>query len=148
MRRFICYLQSGTPRPNLLKFANYKGLKHASRQWNLELTKFLQSKGFVQSKSDYSLFSRNSKGLLTFILVYVDDLLILGSNTSGIAQLKQDLNQDFTIKDLGMARYFLGIEIARSSTDTFLNQRKYVLDILYDARLTGGKPAKFPFLRA
>jgi len=102
----------------------------------------------VQSKSDYSLFFRNSKGLLTFILVYVDDLLILGSNTSGIAQLKQDLNQDFTIKDLGMARYFLGIEIARSSTDTFLNQRKYVLDILSDAGLTGAKPAKFSLLRA
>ena len=43
-----------------------------------------------------------------------------------------------------MARYFLGIEIARSSTGTFLNQRKYILDILIDAGLTAAKPAKFP----
>ena len=42
-----------------------------------------------------------------------------------------------------MAHYFLGIEIARSPTGTFLNQRKYILDILTDAALTA-KPAKFP----
>jgi len=52
------------------------GLKQASKQWNLELTKFLQSKGFIQSKSDYSLFTRNNTGLMICILVYVDDLLI------------------------------------------------------------------------
>ena len=124
------------------------GLKQASRQWNLELTKFLQSKGFVQSKSDYSLFSRNTTGLLTFVLVYVDDLLITGSDVLGIKQLKQDLHHAFTIKDLGLARYFLGLKICRSSTGTFLNQRKYVLDILSDTGLTGAKPAKFPLPKA
>jgi len=54
------------------------------------------------------------------------------------------LHQAFTIKDLGLAGYFLGIEIARSKTETLLNQRKHVLDILSDAGLTGAKPAKFP----
>jgi len=60
------------------------GIKQASGPWNLELTRFLQSKGFIPSKSDYSLFLRNNKGLLTLILVYVDDLLITGSDTSYI----------------------------------------------------------------
>jgi len=110
----------------------------------LELTKFLQSKGFKQSKSDYSLFTRLQEGLFTFVLVYVDDLLITGNDIVGIAQIKRDLHVAFTIKDLGIARYFLGIEISRSSKGTFLNQRKYVLDILVDAGLTGAKPAKFP----
>ena len=62
----------------------------------------------------------------------------------GINQLKQDLHHSFTIKDLGLARYFLGIEIFRSPIGTFLNQRKYVLDILSAAGLTGPKPTKFP----
>jgi len=123
---------------------SFYGLKQASRQWNLELTRFLQSKGFVQSKSDYSLFSRNNKGLLTFILVYVDDLLITGSDTLGIIQLKQDLHQAFTIKDLGLARYCLSIGISWSKSGTLLNQRKYVLNILSDVGLTRAKPAKFP----
>jgi len=72
------------------------------------------------------------------------DLLITGSDIMGIDQLKRALHQTLTIKDLGMARYFLGIEITRSTTGTFLNQRKYVLNILSDAGLTAVKPAKFP----
>ena len=85
-----------------------------------------------------------SKGSFVFILVYVDDLLITGDDDQSIAHIKAQLHEDFTIKDLGFARYFLGIEIARSSSGTFLNQRKYILDILTDAGLTATKPAKFP----
>ena len=55
-----------------------------------------------------------------------------------------DLHTAFTIKDPGLACYFLGIEIARSSQGTFLNQRKYILDILKDAGMTGAKPTSFP----
>jgi len=83
-------------------------------------------------------------GLYTFVLVYVDDLLITGSDHSTIATIKTDLHTAFTIKDLGLARYFLGIEIARSTQGTFLNQRKYILDILKDAGLTAAKPSPFP----
>ena len=79
-----------------------------------------------------------------FLLVYIDDLLITGNDHQGILTIKQDLHTTFTIKDLGLARYFLGIEIARSSQDTFLNQRKYILDILHDAGLVAAKPALFP----
>ena len=119
------------------------GLKQASRQWNLEHTKFLQTHGFSQSKSDYSLFTRVHQGLSIFVLVDVDDLLITGSDSAGIAHLKQTLHHTFTIKDLGLASYFLGIEISRSSQGTLLNQRKYILDILSDAGLTGVKLTKF-----
>jgi len=82
--------------------------------------------------------------LFTFVLVYVDDLLITGDDDKGIPRLKQDLHTAFTIKDLGLARYFLGVEISRSSQGTLLNQRKYVLDILTVVGLTGAKPAWFP----
>jgi len=123
------------------------GLKQDSQQWNLELTKFLLKQGFCQSKSDYSLFSKVSQGLCTFILVYVDDLLITGDDVLTITQLKARLHEAFTIKDLGLARYFLGIEIARSTTGTFMNQRKYILDILADTGLTTTKPAKFPMAK-
>ena len=74
----------------------------------------------------------------------MDDLLITGNDSAGIAQLKQALHHTFTIKDVGLARNFLGIEISRSSKGALLNQRKYILDILSDAGLTGAKPAKYP----
>ena len=73
----------------------------------------------------------------------MDDLLITRDNAVGIAEIKQALHTAYTIKDLGLARYFLGIEISRSNVGTFLNQRKYILDILSDVGLTGTKPAKF-----
>ena len=96
------------------------------------MTKFLLKQGFSQSKSDYSLFTKVSKGLYTFILVYVEDLLITGDDTQSIVQIKAKLHEAFTIRDLGLARYFLGIKIARSSTSIFLNQGKYIVDILTD----------------
>jgi len=120
------------------------GLKQASRQWNLELTRFLLSKGFLQSKHDYSLFSKHFTSKQVFILVYVDDLVITGDDIEGIATIKQELHSAYTIKDLGLARYFLGIEISRTAFGTFLNQRKYILDIFHDAGLTAAKSAKFP----
>jgi len=88
-----------------------------------------------------------SRGLCTFILVYVDDLLITGDNSKTIVQINALLHEALTIKDLGLARYFLGIEIARSSSGTLLNQRKYILDILFDAGLTAAKPAQFPMAK-
>ena len=78
------------------------GLKQASRQCNMELTKFLLQQGFSQSKSDYSLFTKVFKGRFTFILVYVDDLLITGDDDQSIAHVKAKLHEAFTIKDLGM----------------------------------------------
>ena len=123
------------------------GLKQASRQWNIGLCRFLTSHGFTRSKSDYSLFSKVCHGLFIFILVYVDDLLITGDDAMGILHVKQALHAAYTIKDLGFARYFLGLEISRSKVGSFLNQREYILDILSDAGLTGAKPAKFPLPR-
>ena len=123
------------------------GLKQASRQWNIELTKFLIGKGFKQSKNDYSLFTRVKSDKVIFISVYVDDLLITGNDADGIITTKATLHSAFTIKDLGLACYFLGIELARSSQGTFLNKRKYILDILKDAGMTTAKPAPFPLPR-
>lgn len=120
------------------------GLKQASRQWNHELSKFLQSLGFVQSKNDYSLFVKKNQEEFTAVLVYVDDMLITGNCASEISAAKLALDKKFTIKDLGLAQYFLGIEICRTSHGTHLNQRKYILDLLNDAGLTGAKPVASP----
>jgi hypothetical protein len=64
------------------------------------------------------------------VLVYIDDLIITGSNETSIAKLKVDMQRQFSIKDLGKLKYFLGIEMATSSKGVFLNQQKYILDML------------------
>lgn len=120
------------------------GLKQASRQWNTEFTKFLIQLGFVQSKRNYSLFTKRNKGRFIAALVYVDDVLITGDDAPGISALKQVLNEAFTIKDLGLARYFLGLEICRSDKGIIISQRKYIMDILANMGLTACNPTSFP----
>ncbi|GJV80650.1 retrovirus-related pol polyprotein from transposon TNT 1-94 [Tanacetum coccineum] len=70
------------------------------------------------------------------VLVYVDDMLLTGNSQSEIFSLKNSLEKKFTIKDLGLAKYFLGIELCKTDTGMHLNQRKYILDLLTDAGLT------------
>ncbi|XP_074306349.1 uncharacterized protein LOC141641591 [Silene latifolia] len=122
------------------------GLKQASRQWNIELTKILQNHKFVQSKHNYSLFTRLNPetNKFTVALVYVDDVLLTGESVQEIDQLKKDLHTAFTIKDLGQMRYFLGLEIARNHTGLLVNQRKFTLDILKDMHMEDCIPAEFP----
>ncbi|KAL2898459.1 Retrovirus-related Pol polyprotein from transposon TNT 1-94 [Bienertia sinuspersici] len=107
------------------------GLKQASRQWNLELTKFLVTHGFTQSKHDYSMFTKGSGNQFTVVIAYVDDLLIVGTDLSFIQHLKQLLHQAFTIKDLGELKYFLGLEVLRSS-DGFYYIRENISWIFLD----------------
>ncbi|XP_019238460.1 PREDICTED: uncharacterized protein LOC109218540 [Nicotiana attenuata] len=69
---------------------------------------------FLQSRHDYSLFSKRSGSDLVIIVIYVYDLLITGSSSQLIQEAKTMLQHHFKIKDLGKMRYFLGLEIARS----------------------------------
>ncbi|GKF15169.1 retrovirus-related pol polyprotein from transposon TNT 1-94 [Tanacetum coccineum] len=71
-------------------------------------------------------------------------MLIIGNSSSTIFGLKAALDQKFTIKDLELAKYFLGIELCNTETGTHLNKRKYILDLLSDVGLTGSKPTTFP----
>ena len=120
------------------------GLKQASRQWNQKLTSVLSSHGFVQSRADYSLFVKKYESDFTAILIYVDDLLITGNSLSDIQNIKTILNDTFTIKDLGDARFFLGMELTRFTHGIFLFQKKYALELLQDTGLTTAKPVSCP----
>jgi hypothetical protein len=119
-------------------------LKQASRQWNTKLTDTLIQSGYVQSKADYSLFTKHSSTGFTVILVYVDDLVLGGTDIAEINRVKTMLNDKFSIKDLGALKYFLGFEVARSKEGINLCQRKYTLDLLEDAGLLGSKPCNTP----
>lgn len=81
---------------------------------------------------------------MTTLIVYVDDIVVIGNDEVEIARIKNALSREFEIKDLGSLRYFLGIEVARSTQGIFLSQRKYVLNLLKEARMAGCKPCFTP----
>ncbi|XP_048611515.1 uncharacterized mitochondrial protein AtMg00810-like [Brassica napus] len=78
------------------------------------------------------------------VLVYVDDLIVSASNQTLLASFKTYMNKCFHMKDLGISKYFLGLELARSRTGIYLCQRKYTLGILEETGLLASKPATFP----
>ncbi|XP_021748580.1 uncharacterized protein LOC110714381 [Chenopodium quinoa] len=120
------------------------GLKQAPRCWFAKLTTALKKYGFVQSYPDYSLFTYTKGFIQLNVLVYVDDLIVSGNNSNAIKLFKHYLSTCFHMKDLGVLKYFLGIEVARSSKGLFLCQRKYALDIISETGLLGAKPAHTP----
>ncbi|KAK4381367.1 Retrovirus-related Pol polyprotein from transposon RE1 [Sesamum angolense] len=120
------------------------GLKQASRQWNQEFTSQLLKYGFMQSQNDHCLFIQTRAHDVVFLLVYVDDVLITSSKESLISPVKDYLHKLFTIKDMGPAKYFLGLEIARSSAGTSVTQQKYIRDLVVDAGLEHAKSVVTP----
>ncbi|KAK9061911.1 hypothetical protein SSX86_019095 [Deinandra increscens subsp. villosa] len=106
------------------------GLKQASRQWYGKLSAALLSKGYKRSSNDHSLFSKVMVGSVVYLAVYVDDIIITGSNTAEIDSLKDFLHTTFKIKDLGFLNYFLGIEVLQHSDGLILTQRKFAKDMV------------------
>lgn len=120
------------------------GLKQAPRCWFAKLTQALLGYGFTQSRADYSLFVYSKRGVYIRLLAYVDDLIISGSTPEATRLLKDYLSTCFRMKDLGVLKYFLGIEVARSPTGFYLCQRKYATDIVTETGLLGCKPGGSP----
>ncbi|XP_075636524.1 uncharacterized protein LOC142608719 [Castanea sativa] len=98
------------------------------------------------NKSLYGLkqaLSHTQGSSFTVLLVYVDDILLTGNNPACVDSLKKLVNDKFGLKDLGLLRYFLGLEVTRTDEGISLNQIKYALEIL-DTGFISSKPVKFP----
>ncbi|KAJ9542010.1 LOW QUALITY PROTEIN: hypothetical protein OSB04_028516 [Centaurea solstitialis] len=127
----------------LLKKSLY-GLKQSPRAWFGRFTLAMKNYGFKQSNSDHTLFLKQRDNLITCLIIYVDDMIITGNDKEEITKLKKSLFTEFEMKDLGNLKYFLGIEVLRSKQGIFMNQKKYVLDLLVETGMVDCKPAKTP----
>jgi len=76
--------------------------------------------------------------------VYVDDIMLTGSDPTEIQALKQSLDSTFGIKDLGMLHYFLGFEVSHHPDGVTLTQRKFTQDLLKDSGFLNAKPTITP----
>jgi hypothetical protein len=87
------------------------GLKQTPRAWHACLGATLRAHGFVPSTADTSLFMFRRPVVTMFLLIYVDDIILVSSSSTAASRLARDLSSEFAVKDLGPLRYFLGIEV-------------------------------------
>ncbi|XP_019165700.1 PREDICTED: uncharacterized protein LOC109161664 [Ipomoea nil] len=120
------------------------GLKQAPRAWFKRLHDFLLSTGFSSSKTDVSLFYLTSEGSQVFVLVYVDEIIMMSNNTSLLDTLLDRLATVFKIRDLGKPGFFLGIETVDTTGGMILSQRRYMTDLLTRAGMVDCKPLATP----
>ena len=115
-------------------------LKQAFVQWFSKFSEAIRVAGYVQSRADFSLFTRIQGKSFTALLIYADDILITGNDPVRIVAIKKFLHSQFHLKDLGDWKYFLGIEVSSSENGIFISQCKYALEIIKDAGLLSATP--------
>ena len=102
------------------------------------------SLGFITSCADSSLFVYSLGNVFLYFLVYVDDLIITGSDPSLVDTIIQQLDSKFFTKDLGALSYLCGVEIFAISPSLPLSQQKYVIDLLSKHNMLESKPVSTP----
>jgi histone deacetylase 1/2 len=120
------------------------GLKQAPRAWHHRFASHLSSLGFVETKSDSSLFICRRGSDTAYLLLYVDDIVLTASSDGFLRQIIAALQGEFAMTDMGQLHHFLGISVTRSAKGMFLSQRQYTLDILERAGMCACKPCSTP----
>ncbi|KAL9263153.1 Retrovirus-related Pol polyprotein from transposon RE1-like protein [Drosera capensis] len=115
-------------------------LNQSPRAWLRHLSQVLSQFGITRSASDHSVFYKHLQEKTIILVTYVDDLIITDDDAEGISPLKKFLSEQFQIIDLDKLKYFLCIEVLRSSGKILICERKYALDMLSECGLLGCKP--------
>lgn len=119
------------------------GLKQAPRAWYIHFMQFICKHGFINSRSDSSMFIFQQGSNIVILLLYVDDILTATSE-SLLQSVICLLRSEFAMTDLGTLQYFLGISVHRSADGLFLSQGKYIRELLQKFKLDAANPASNP----
>ncbi|KAL5576404.1 hypothetical protein UlMin_018103 [Ulmus minor] len=118
------------------------GLKQSPRVWFGRFSKAVINMGYKQSQEDHTLFIKHSNlGGVIVLLVYVDDIIVMGDDERESQFLRKCLAKEFEIKELGRPKYFIGIEFAHSRLGIFISQQKYITDLLKETGKLACRPA-------
>lgn len=125
------FFDDGSGRVCKLQRALY-GLKQASRMWNERFNRFMLKIHFKRCLSDHCLYMQIMDGLVCYVLLYVDDLLIVSSDIDCIDAVKRKLSREFEMTDVGNVDTFLGIHIERDKAkcNITMSQTNYFEKVL------------------
>ena len=116
----------------------FKWLKQSLMQWYHRFDEFLLKTGFVRSGYDSCVYIlKNGEKVILYLLLHVDDILMASSSKDDIMKLKEKLNGEFEMKDLGLAKRVICIDIFRNRDKgkLFLSQLSYLKKVVERFRM-------------
>jgi len=112
-----------------LKKALY-GLKQAPRAWYSRIDSYLLENGFEKCDGEPTVYIKEKDGKILIVVLYVDDVIFTGNDDHLIENFKSVMKEEFEMTDMGLLRYFLGIEVDQNENGIFISQAKYVNEVL------------------
>ena len=119
------------------------GLKQVAYNWYKELADFLRRQGFT-SRNDHCLLARSVAEDHTFILVWVDDIIVASRSMTVISDVKKALEATFHMEDRGRLHSFLGLRIRQEEGEVTVDQERYIETMLERFQMDQCKPSRTP----
>ncbi|KAI3759394.1 hypothetical protein L6452_07171 [Arctium lappa] len=120
------------------------GLKQAPRAWYDALSSFLVKSGFSKGKIDTTLFIKREKKDIILVQIYVDDIIFGSTNPKYCQNFSALMSKHFQMSMMGQMNFFLGLQVKQLQTGIFINQSKYISDILRKYQMEKSYPMKTP----
>ncbi|KAL0552323.1 hypothetical protein IC582_011432 [Cucumis melo] len=123
------------------------GLKQASRSWNIRFDIAIKSYDFEQNVDEPCVYKRIINSTVAFLVLYIDDILLIGNDVGHLTNIKKWLATQFQMKDLGNAQYVLGIQIVRNRKNKTLamSQTSYIDKMLSRYKMQNSKKDLLPY---
>ncbi|KAJ9538937.1 hypothetical protein OSB04_031670 [Centaurea solstitialis] len=120
------------------------GLKQAPRAWYDRLSNFHLSNKFHRGTTDITLFYKNTQNDILLVQIYVDDIIFGSTDISLCKDFESLMQKEFEMSMMGELTFFLGLQVKQSSKGIFINQAKYVQDVLKKYKLSEASPMRTP----
>jgi hypothetical protein len=122
------------------------GLKQSPRQWYKRFDSFMLAHGFKRSQYDSCVYIKFVNGSPIYFMLYVDDMLIVAKSKKEITTLKAQLSSEFEMKNLGVVKKILGMEIIRDNKSglLFLSQHDYINKVVHHFNMPDAKKVTTP----
>lgn len=115
------------------RFTNYRtryGLRQAPRAWYSRIEGYFAKEGFEKCYCKHTLFVKTDQEKILIVSLYVADLIYTGNSVSLLESFKASMMKEFAMTDLGLMKFFLGVEVIQDECGIFINQQKYAVEVL------------------
>lgn len=147
MEQPLGFVEKGKENKVCLLRKSLYGLKQAPRAWNKKLNETLLKIGFIGTPSEPCVYTKLFGHELVILSVFVDDIIVFFQSDLTFDTVKNDLSKHFSLKDLGILKSYLGLQIECDSRSVKINQSNYILSLLEKYNMSECKAVNTPLVK-